>query len=84
MDAMPEGCAAEPGAQSTQVLDEYIRKEDIARQFGRSTRTIERWVRLRLLPAPVRLGRISFHHVPTIKKHLAKQLEPEPRRRRRP
>jgi len=66
------------------LLAEYVRKDELAQQFGVSERTIERWVRLRLLPAPVRLGRTSLFHLPTIQQHLAGQLQPERRRQRRP
>ena len=65
------------------LLSEFARKGELAQQFGVSERTIERWVRLQILPPPVRLGRTSLHHVPTIQKHLAKKLQPEPARRRR-
>ncbi len=52
------------------LLAEYARKKELAREFDVSERTIERWVRMRLLPAPVRIGRTSLFHVPTVKRHL--------------
>jgi hypothetical protein len=56
------------------LLDEYATKDLIARTFGVSQRTIERWVRLRILPSPVKLGRTSLYHLPTVRQHLADQV----------
>ena len=67
----PRGSAAPCSA----LLTDYVRKEQLAQLFGVSQRTIERWVRLRLLPAPLRLGCNSFHHLPSIKKHLTDRAE---------
>ena len=64
------------------LLGEYVRKDELAHEFGVSPRTIERWVRLRLLPKPVKLGRSSFHHVPTIREHLLKQASAPARKGR--
>ena len=63
------------------LLRDYVTKHTLAVEFGVSTRTIERWVRLRLLPAPVRLGRTSLYHLPTIWGHLENQEKRTPRRR---
>ena len=65
------------------ILVDYVRKEDIAKEFEVSTRTIERWVRLRLLPAPVRLGKTSLHHLPTVREHLKSLTNTAARRRGR-
>ncbi len=66
------------------LLDEYAPKSDVASAFNVSDRTIERWVRLRLLPAPIKLGRTSLFHIPTIKKALANGgVGPRSRDRRR-
>ena len=67
----------------SQLLGEYAPKKALAKAFGVCERTIERWVRLRLLPAPLRLGRTSLHHLPTVKQHLAEQTEAKGRRRAR-
>jgi hypothetical protein len=60
---------AEQG-KANDLLTDYVSKADLAQQFGVSVRTVERWVRLRLLPPPVRLGRISLFHVPTLREFL--------------
>ncbi len=67
--------AVSPGGNSlihgeTPLLNEFVSKKELATSFGVSSRTIERWVRMRLLPAPVRLGRTSLYHLPTVKQHL--------------
>lgn len=59
-----------------EILAEYVRKSELAQEFQVSERTIERWVRLRILPAPLKLGRTSLFHLPTVRKHLERQLEP--------
>lgn len=69
-----------PAGNEPGLLAEFVRKEDLARDFGVSERTIERWVRLQLLPAPLRLGRTSLYHLPTVKKYLADQMEQRSRR----
>ncbi len=69
-----------PAGKEPGLLDEFVRKKDLAREFDKSERTIERWVRLRLLPAPLRLGRTSLYHLPTVKKYLADQMEQRSRR----
>ncbi len=63
------------------LLSEYARKTDLAREFGVSERTIERWVRLRLLPTPIRLGRTSLYHLPAVRKRLLNQVERTNKRR---
>jgi predicted DNA-binding transcriptional regulator AlpA len=65
----------------TQLLADYLRKDDLAREFGVSARTIERWVRLRILPQPVRLGRTSLYHLPTVRQHLQDSLYAEKSKR---
>ena len=39
-------------------------------------------VRMRLLPAPLHIGRTSLFHVPTIRRHLEQLSNPEAPRRR--
>ncbi len=78
-------------AQPTQhkpsnLLLDYVTKKEIAGAFRVSERTIERWVRLRLIPAPVKLGRTNLYHIPTVQRFLAEQAggeHPCHRQRRR-
>ena len=73
--ATPEGPA--------DALIGFVRTEDLAVQFGVSERTIQRWIRLRLLPQPVRLGRTTLHHLPTIREFMAEQSQARPTRGRK-
>jgi hypothetical protein len=57
------------------LLTDYAETQQLAQEFAVSRRTIERWVRRRLLPAPLRLGRKSLHHLPSIRKHLSDRAE---------
>jgi hypothetical protein len=62
------------GTVSNRLCD-YANKAEIARSFGVSMRTIERWVPLHILPAPVPLGQTARHHLPTITKYLSEQVD---------
>jgi hypothetical protein len=53
------------------LLADYARTDQLAKIFNVSPRTIERWTRLKLLPAPLKLGRKRLHHIPSIRKRLA-------------
>ena len=55
----------------SRLLSDYVNREQLAEVFGVSVRTIERWVRLRLIPAPLKLGRKSLFHLPAIERALA-------------
>jgi predicted DNA-binding transcriptional regulator AlpA len=55
-----------PSAEASKPLADFITKLELAEILQVSPRTIERWIRLRELPAPVRLGRTSFFHLPSI------------------
>lgn len=82
-----DGCKnsdEEGDVQQGGLLSEYVRKKELATEFDVSERTIERWVRLRLLPAPVRLGRTTLYHVPTVIQHLADQAKGKRRPTGRP
>lgn len=65
------------------LLIDFARKEQLAREFGVSERTIERWVRMRVLPKPVRLGRTLLFHIPTIRRYLESQSPSDRPRRSR-
>jgi hypothetical protein len=67
----PALCATPAGASPEDLLADYASKQTIAGLFAVSERTVERWVRLRILPPPVRLGRTGLYHVPTLRQHLA-------------
>lgn len=72
--------------ESGDLLHEFASKNELADLFRVSPRTIERWVRLRTIPHPVRLGRRSLFHLPTIREALTNAATNDPRRskRRRP
>lgn len=51
-----------PRQPGTIIEDEFLTKPQLAALFGVSERTVERWVRLRSLPAPTRVGRQRLWH----------------------
>lgn len=55
------------------LLADFASKSDLAQRFEVSERTIERWVRMRVLPQPVRLGRTSLFHLPSVQDHLLRR-----------
>jgi hypothetical protein len=67
--------ATEPSSAESRtdpgLLADYARTDQLAIIFNVSSRTIERWTRLKLLPAPLKLGRKRLHHIPSIRKRLA-------------
>ena len=70
-------------SRNSDLLCEFANKSELAGLFGVSPRTIERWVHLRAIPKPVRLGRQLFFHLPTIREALIKAAASEPRQRPR-
>lgn len=62
--------AVAPAEKDGDILTGFVSKERLAEEFGVSPRTIERWIRLRFLPPPVRLGRTTLYHVETVRMHL--------------
>ena len=74
IDASDHGGQDRAGTGSD-LLSDYANTAELAQSFGVSTRTIDRWIRLRIIPPPVRLGRTALHHIPTIKKHLLEQVD---------
>ena len=69
----PSSAGPIQGNGDSRLLADFARKEQLAKEFGVSERTIERWVRMRILPKPMRLGRTLLFHIPTIRRHLESQ-----------
>lgn len=57
------------------ILEDYATVEALAEEVNRSPRTLERWVRQRIIPAPVKIGAVRMFHVPTLRKHLVRLAE---------
>lgn len=77
-----DGSSGVAGARG-QLLSDYVPRHELAAEFDVSERTIDRWVAVRLLPAPLILGRKRLFHVPTVKQHLAELVSSRTRARRR-
>ena len=80
--------ASKLNTDGRKLLSEFVSKAEVAQEFSVSERTVERWVRLRLLPKPLKMGRSILFHRDALKAHFLARLEepdsPErgPRRRR--
>ena len=65
-----------------EILDDYLTKEELARQLGKSTRTVERWAALRIGPPRTRVGASVLYAIADVRRWLEAQREDRPRRRR--
>jgi len=67
------------------VLEGYLRREELAQQFGLSPRTIDRWEALRMGPPRVSVGRTILYNIQSVREWLVNQEHqafPAKRRRR--
>jgi len=55
---------------SASVLDGYVTRDVLASQFGKSTRTIDRWETLRMGPPRVVVGRTVLYRVDSVRQWL--------------
>jgi DNA-binding transcriptional MerR regulator len=55
------------------LLEDFATTHQLAELFNKSPRTIERWVRLRIIPKPKKIGRERYHHLPSVRKALTKE-----------
>jgi len=66
------------------VLDGFLRREELARQLGVSSRTIDRWQSLRVGPPRLRCGRTILYNTESVREWLRSQEEqPSMARRQR-
>jgi predicted DNA-binding transcriptional regulator AlpA len=52
------------------VLEGYLRREELAEQFGLSPRTIDRWEALRKGPPRVSIGRTILYNIQSVREWL--------------
>ena len=52
------------------LLEGYLRREELAKQFGLSPRTIDRWEALRIGPPRVSVGRTILYNVQSVREWL--------------
>jgi hypothetical protein len=55
------------------ILKDFATTHQLAKALHKSPRTIERWVRLRIIPQPKKVGRERYHHIPSVRKALTKE-----------
>lgn len=65
-----------------EILDGYLTEQDLARQLGKSTRTIQRWAALRIGPPRTLIGQTVYYHVDDLRDWIKAQREYRPQRRR--
>lgn len=73
-DSLQEPCTPISDPQDTQptllVLEGFLRREELARQFGLSPRTIDRWEALRIGPPRVCIGRTILYQIQSVREWL--------------
>lgn len=69
---------------NTSLFEDYLTRERLARELGKTTRTIDRWYMLRKGPAVTRVGNRRLYHIDDVRSWLkAQRLEMPARRGRR-
>lgn len=61
-----------------EVLAEYLTRDDLAQQLGRSTRTLGRWERQRVGPAVTKVGNRILYHIDDVRAWLRAQRQEVP------
>ena len=70
----------ETPAGHPEILEGYLRRDELAAQLGRCRRTLERWHSLRIGPPRIVIGRMVLYRVESVRKWLAAQQETGSRR----
>ena len=58
-----------------EVLSDYLTRDELARQLGKTSRTLERWERQRVGPAITRIGNRVLYHIDDVKAWLRAQRQ---------
>ena len=61
--------------QGTSPLDDYLTREELARQLNRSTRTLDRWHTMRIGPVRTRVGRLTLYEKKSVADWLKNRTE---------
>jgi hypothetical protein len=56
---------------TTAILSEYAPEAEVAKQLGKSPRTLARWRQLRIGPPPTHLGRETVYRIDAVRAWLA-------------
>jgi hypothetical protein len=64
------------------VLADYLTRPELAKQLGKTERTLARWAELRIGPPITRTGREPRYHIDSVRTWLKAQECPMPRERR--
>ena len=61
---------------SDQLLDGYVNREQLAKELGKTLRTIDRWERRRIGPPRVVIGRMILYRKEAVREWLLSQEQP--------
>ena len=63
-------------ASSPSVLEGYVSESDLARQLNRSVRTLQRLAARRAGPPRIKIGRLVYYRVESVRDWLARLEQP--------
>jgi hypothetical protein len=66
---------AEPPQMQTEILKDYLSREQLAADIGKSVKTLVRWELDGRGPPVTRLGRDVLYYIPSLQKWLRQQEE---------
>ncbi len=61
---------------SDQLLEGYLKREQLAKELGKTLRTIDRWERRRIGPPRVVVGRMILYRKEAVREWLLSQEQP--------
>jgi hypothetical protein len=64
---------AEPPQMQTEILKDYVSREQLADNIGKSTKTLIRWELDGRGPPVTRIGRDVLYYIPSVQKWLRSQ-----------
>ena len=65
----------QPQGRPAEILDGWVDRAELARQFGKHERTIRRWERLRIAPPHVKQGCDTLYNIPIARAWLRAKAE---------
>ena len=64
------------GMRTSSPIDDYISRDELARQLGKSVRTLDRWYTMRIGPPRTKVGKSVLYRKASVAKWLEQHEEP--------
>lgn len=62
--------------RTSSPIDDYISRDELARQLGKSVRTLDRWYTMRIGPPRTKVGKSVLYRKASVVKWLEQHEEP--------